>query len=275
MLSNRHRAWMRRSRDSSGKPGQAMRELPGVIGVTLGEKRIAGQRTGKRAMVVYVDRKRQVGADDLVPRTVTLRGPKGPQIVPTDIVELGGTPRLLSGVRAGDLIRCTDGDFGTSSLAFTKNGTGYVATCAHVVANVVTGVVFQSALQDPATLNLLQLGGVPYISSIRPSRTATEDFALVQTNNLTVDVRMTMGHPEVTASTVHMLADGAWFPYADFVFLRMLSGTVAGGHSGSLVCRGSGGGIVACGVLFGGAPPNYAYVFPIVPMFDRVFANLP
>ncbi len=307
MLSNRHRAWMKRTREEASREARAIRDLPGVVSVTIGEKRTGDQRTGKRALVVYVDRKRQVGGSSLIPPFVTIEGKRGPQRLPTDVVELGGTSRAL-GVRGGDLILCTDGEFGTGSLAFMKNGVGYVGTCAHVVQNVVTGAIFQSALQDPATLARFQLGGVPYHSSIRPSPPVTEDFAVVQTNNLAIDaycvlghdlpvsafghftddleatywyvsngVQMTLGHPEVTAAgvPVQMLVDGAWFPYADFVFLQMLTGSVVGGHSGSLVCRGDGDDIVACGILFGGAPPNFAYVFPLVPMFNRVFAELP
>jgi hypothetical protein len=67
-----------------------------------------------------------------------------------------------------------------------------------------------------------------------------------------------------------MMVDGIWYPYTGFWSLHVIHGAVTAGHSGSVVCRGEGSNIVACGILFAGAPPDYAYVFPLQPRLNEV-----
>lgn len=297
------RGWVAKVRRSAHDAAAQLMQRPGVLYVTVGEKRRGGTRTATPSLIAYVEKKRDVRRKERIPSRIAVDG----VTVATDIVELETYPRAL-GVRAGDLIFAADGDFGTASLAINHNGRGYVVTCAHVVANLASGLVFQSSVQEPSTLKKFALGKVPYVSPIRAATPTDEDIAFVETGNLRVDElgilfeplpirrignfseapdatywynsngnRITCAHqePVVANVPVRIDVDGASFLYKNFYALEVQSGIVAGGHSGAVVCRGDGADIVACGILFGAAPPNYAYVFPLNPTYTRNLGRLP
>jgi hypothetical protein len=58
---------------------QTLLKLPGVTGVALGHKTVGGQKTDVPAIVVYVERKRDVAATDRIPASF--------EGVPTDVVQ--------------------------------------------------------------------------------------------------------------------------------------------------------------------------------------------
>ena len=72
-----------------------------------------------------------------------------------------------------------------------------------------------------------------------------------------------------------MVIGGTTINYVNFWGSRFCRGTPEHGHSGSIVCRGSGQNVEACGILFGGGGPNYAFVFELEPIYDKVYATLP
>jgi hypothetical protein len=276
--------------------------------VTIGAKRIKGRRTPKRAFVVYVSKKGDVSRPDRIPSSAILnRGKLKGTRLPTDVVELPSVPQAF-GIRSGDIVFAGDGDFGTNCLGFVKDGAGYIVTNAHVIGDVRQRRVFGTPeIQEPATHKHFPLGAVEYISPFTPGATTNEDIAIVRAGNIAVDhlcilneqfpikrfgdfaqdvtaqywyntngARVTCRDPEPVpvGHSVPILVDGLWYPYTGFWALEVSAGVPAKGHSGSIVCRGSGTSIEACGILFGGAPPNYAYVLPLQPTLSRIADNL-
>jgi hypothetical protein len=298
-------------REEHRDAAEAIAARPNVVFVTLGEKRTKGHRTGRQALIAYVRQKLDVSKADQVPKRQTIRKAGSRRAsLPTDVVPLLGEPRLLSGVQAGDLILSGDQQrWGTSCLSFTKNGNGYVATNAHVLANMAAHTIpaANPGIQDPATHQLYSTGPVQYCSPFPLGQPTDEDFAVVSTGNLPVDYLAVQNLPDrITgfgrfadnlnapywydsnglvfpcanpephlAPPTPMVIDGATFLYQNFWSLTVTQGSPEHGHSGSIVCRGGGQNIEACGILFGGAGPNYAYVFELEPIFNKVLATLP
>lgn len=285
------------------KAARDLASLPNVSFVTAGIKYTAGQPTNELALIAYVTSKHDVPAASAIPPVVQLAS----QPIATDVVELRGPPQTLA-ARAGDIIWAGDNDMGTTGFTFIKANRGYVATNAHVVANVRQGLIFPPHVMRPAGHSTpLVLGGVRYLSRFAPGQNVTEDLAFVETAatdivhmglvgapagiarvdsflaNLGAEywyiangmqVRCQRPEPQV-GPPVPILADGVWFPYAGFWKLDVSAGMVAPGHSGAVICRGSGNSISACGILFGGVLPNAAYAFQLQPSFGRAYNALP
>ena len=281
--------------------------MPNVSLVTAGVKYTAGQPTNELALIAYVTEKRAMPAGEAIPPTIDVPLDQRPEPVATDVVELRGPPRTLA-ARAGDIIWAGDNDMGTTGFTFIKANRGYVATNAHVVANVRQGLIFPPHVMRPAGHAApLVLGAVRYLSRFAPGLNVTEDLAFVETGasdvvhmglvgeptgiaridsflaNLNAEywysangmrVRCHRPEPQV-GPPVPILADGMWFPYAGFWKLEVTAGMVAPGHSGAVICHGSGNDISACGILFGGVLPNVAYAFQLQPGFRRAYDRLP
>ncbi|MBB3975010.1 hypothetical protein GGQ64_000186 [Rhizobium azooxidifex] len=294
--------WLSRTASAVSDVAADICQLPNVSHVTLGRKCKGGVPTSQRALITYVYRKHAVGRAYEVPPSVRVQSRE----LATDVVELPSAPRLL-GVRGGDLIY-TSSEFGTGCIAFRKDGTGFIATNAHVVGDVRTRRLDASlAVQEPATAKNFPLGPVRYISQFPEGAITNEDLAVVEVPGLVVDdwfiygeaspisafsgfashldetywystrgARVTCVRPEPLPAnqSVPMLVDGHWYRYTGFWGLRAVRGAVTPGHSGAILCRGEGASIVACGILFGGAPPDYAYVFPLQPRLNNVIAAL-
>lgn len=294
--------WIKKVRKAVAGHAREISLLPNVSFVSLGLKRTKGAVTNQRALVVYVRRKHDLGATYRIPQLIRLDNGD----LPTDVVELPSEPRLL-GVRGGDLIY-TPSEFGTGSIAFSRGGKGFIVTNAHVVGNVAARTLdTQLAIQEPSTLRNFPLGSIRYISQFVGGKSTDEDLAVVEVPELAIDDWCLVGenspisafsgfephlsesywystrgsrvyciNPEPLASgqSVLMSVDGIRYPYTGFWSLRVVQGAVTPGHSGSLVCRGEGDSIVACGILFAGAPPDYAYVFPVQPRLNRVIGTL-
>lgn len=284
---------------------KAIADYPNVAGLTIGIKRVGGQPTGEIALMAYVTRKGDMSRADTIPKTIAIDRRAGlPRRLRTDVTELLGPPRALA-ARAGDVIWSGDGDLGTTCLTFVKNGRGYIATNAHVVSNVALGRFFEPNVMRPAGhASPLTLGRMAYLSRFRPGADTREDLAIIETTREMVvhlgivgepfpiaridsfdtdldatywysanGMRVTCHWPEPTLDGVPtpMLVDGIWYPYARFWMLQVGSGMVAPGHSGAVICRGSGNDISACGILFGGVLPNIAYAFQLQPTFRRAY----
>ena len=284
-----------------------MLSRPNVVYITVGDRRVEGRRTGELSLVAYVTRKGGATGEDLIPLAFDVQMPDGSTLtLPTDVVELPATPQAL-GMRAGHVIRAADGDIGMCGLTFSKDNRSYIATNAHVVANLRLGFPGEPAVQDPATMHFKQIGRRIYISD-PANLPMEEDLAIVEARFVEVDRHAVVGEsrpiagfsnfvgtsnsrfwytvngvkilcsdpqPTVADIPVPILVDGATFPYANFWRLQVDQGMVAPGHSGSLICTGTGRSIVACGMLFGGEPPSYVYAFPIDDVMRRIAAHLP
>jgi hypothetical protein len=83
------------------------------------------------------------------------------------------------------------------------------------------------------------------------------------------------GRPEPILRDVSIRFDGVQVWCRGFWQLSVQSGAAQKGHSGSLVCRTYQDRTVACGLLFAGFPDRLAFVYPMKPMFDRLFNSLP
>jgi len=290
---------------ASRQAARKLARLPNVVGISIGQKRTSGKPTGKLALIVHVSRKGDMPRADMIPGQISL--PKGADLE-TDVNELAGAPRALA-ARSGDFVWSGDNDRGTSCLTFIKNGLGYVTTNAHVVSNVARSRFYLPNVMRPdgGTTNLT-LGRLAYLSRFPTDGTAREDFAVIETERSAVEhlgmvgeaapiagissfgsdldspywynvngMRVTLESPEPSPNGVptEMLVDRIWYPYENFWWLRVTGGHVAPGHSGAVICRGSGSNIIACGILFGGAfdgpQPELAYAFQLQPTFRRAY----
>lgn len=292
---------------ASAKAAARLRRNDNVVSVTIGEKRTGGQQTGRLSLVFHVSRKGgTIATEDLIPPTVDLGNRNAGLALPTDVVELGGLPRTL-GARAGDTVWSADGDYGTTCLTFIKNGRGYVTTNAHVVANIEKGRFYLPNVMRPANGPAsLTLGVMAYMSPFSPGQYASEDLAILETTAVGVDhlgligethpiarvsgfevanspywydvngMRIGLAEPQPSPQGVPtpMLVDGIWYPYVNFWRLRVTKGQVEHGHSGAVICRGSGDHIQACGILFGGVLPAVAYAFELLPAFKRAYGRI-
>lgn len=296
-------------RELAARQAQEILARPNVLYVTVGDRRVGGRRTGELGLVAYVTRKGGVTGPEAIPASFNLRLPDGTDLeVRTDVVELPGIPQALN-MRAGHIIRAADRDLGICGYTFARGGRNYVATNAHVVAKLgQPGLPGEPQVQDPATLEFRQIGRTIYRSAVTAGTPMVEDLAVVEASMVLVDPYAVVGEaqpisaiadfastrgsrfwykvngakiwcsypePTVAGTSVPITVDGATFPYADFWKLQVDRGSVARGHSGSLICTGTGSNIIACGLLFGGIPPSYVYAFPMDDVVRRIDSIVP
>jgi hypothetical protein len=281
-------------------------ELASTLGVayaTIGEKRIAGIRARRRAIVVYVRKKEEVPAGRTIPSSYTVSlGGRSSKLL-TDVIELPDVPRAF-GLRSGHLLRARDGDHGVCGLTLTLNQRRYMLTNAHVVADIARQWVSgpPEAL-EPGSLRYLPVGPVRYVSPMPPKLAVNEDLAIVEVSELAIDAMgivdikypiarfgsfeeapagrywyvvngsvydCAFPEPLLQGSIVSVLVDGRAMPYTGFWKLQIMSGGSAPGQSGALICRGSGRKIEACGMVFGGVQPHFVYAFSMGAINARV-----
>lgn len=307
---NLNKAWLLSARRNGHDIAQQLSGHPNVAYITVGGKRKNGEWTGLPAFIAYVRSKGSVQRKHHIPDTVLLHSQNGKQqTIATDVVELPSDPQVF-GARGGDIMYAADGDFGTACLTFVKNNRGYVATCAHVVGNVIQRTIKGSpGIQEPSTGKIYQLLAAEYISQFPPGGPTSEDLAIIGTGTLPIDPMSILGEtspitgfapiqsniggkywystnnsrieciqPQPTPLNyqVSMKVDGAWYPYSNFWSFWVNSGMPAPGHSGSVLCfTNSNNQTFACGIVFGGAPPKYAYVFALQPALNSAIARLP
>ncbi|MGQ9558734.1 MAG: hypothetical protein ACUVTU_12385 [Desulfurispora sp.] len=149
---------------------QQLFSRPHVVGVGVGYKHTGGQRTGKEAIIVFVEKKvspRGLGRGQLVPRQ--LDG------VETDVIEIG-TVRLLDqrteksrparpGMSIGHY-RITAGTFG-AVVKDGRSGERLILSNNHILANATSGFDGRAMIGDP----ILQPG--PYDGGTAADRIAT------------------------------------------------------------------------------------------------------
>jgi len=293
---------------AAAEAAEAIASLENVCYVTVGEKHVAGAPSGAIALIAYVGRKGDTDPAQRIPSSVRVRFSNGRERdIPTDVVELVSPPRLL-GMRAGNVIVSADREQGMCGLTFEHQGQRYAATNAHVVSNMRTGILpGQPGVIDPGTQRPRSLGTTLYFSRVQPGGDTAEDLAMIHVTDVPVDplglvgeaapirafadfarmpaarfwynvngARILLESPQpVVNQRVRITVDRAVFFYNSFWALRIVSGLIAPGHSGSLVCAGNGNQIVACGMLFGGSLPTHAYVIPIHDVWNRIVAHLP
>jgi hypothetical protein len=79
MQRNRHMTSLEDVRRIKEAAEPHLLSLPGVQGVSVGYKQVGGKQTGTLAIIVYVEKKQDVPAQDAIPAEV--------QGIPTDVVE--------------------------------------------------------------------------------------------------------------------------------------------------------------------------------------------
>lgn len=275
----------------------------GVAYATIGEKRVAGTRVRRRALVVYVRKKKDVPTADRVPRAFRVSFGGRSSVLLTDVVELPDVPRAF-GLRSGHLLRARDGDHGVCGLTLVSNHRRYMLTNAHVVADMARQWVSgpPDAL-EPGSLRYLSVGPVRYVSPMPVNLAINEDLAIVEVSDLAIDAMRIVDikfpiarfgtfeeapaarywyivngsvydcafpEPLLQGMTVSILVDGRSVPYTGFWKLQIMSGGSAPGQSGALICRGSGRRIEACGMVFGGVQPHFIYAFSMDAIVARV-----
>lgn len=256
--------------------------------MTVGYKVRDGVRLPEKSLKLYVSSKNHVAAGQMIPQRLAAPMSGGDlATVPTDVIQLDGVPCAF-GLRSGHLIKAFNGDRGVCAISYLRNGAKFLLTNAHVVVDVARGGV--SGPVD--VLNRVdglyyRLGNVIHASRLDPSTVTTHDVALVGVHpDFQVDQFMVLDmendidriegintlathdywyrvngrrfdckFPERVVGTVLIDTDGVDVPYAEFWQLEMVNGSTARpGHSGALLCRMDGGDVVACGLVFGGAP---------------------
>ncbi|MDP2804192.1 MAG: hypothetical protein Q8O26_20155, partial [Phreatobacter sp.] len=289
----------------------AVREIYGIANVlyaSIGEKRVAGNRTGEPAIIAYVLNKGDTTGSRQVPRSMTIPNDEGAKslTLKTDVVELASAPRAF-GVRTGHIIQGFDGDIGVCGLVFNHNNKNYFLTNAHVVANVAWNANFgRVRLFDRVNQAFTDAGLPSYVSPLKPGQVAAADVAAIAIpDDLTADemhildfkmriarfgpISQTPGlnywysvngllhecsFPEFVEVEALADVDGTQVRYTKFWQLQMTSGAAAPGQSGALLCRTAGNTIEACGLIFGGIAPTHVWAFPIRPMLSLAQGGL-
>jgi hypothetical protein len=115
---------------------------PNIVGVGIGEKRVAGQNTGTLALMFYCVKKiskRQLRGDYLVPPALP-EVVGGPEAIPTDVVAIGhvvpeaGPFLRRTPIKPGFSIGHIDISAGTLGAIVKKNGQLFLLSNSHVLA---------------------------------------------------------------------------------------------------------------------------------------------
>ena len=289
------------ARQSAGNAAQIIRALPNVHFVTIGQKRVRGLRTREPALVVYVKKKQQVPADDLIPKTIRISGQRGNLDMKTDVVELKGALSAFN-VRAGNVLLASDQMYGICTLAFMKGSGSYLITNAHVAYNIPAGgTPCELSVMEPVTNRLILVGSPVWMSGLSPNQVAQSDAAVIRTDGSLIDPYQITGFDQRISGTSHFVpgnttywfmwngvefncsypepathptvvdVEGVAIEYADFWTLQMTKGASAPGMSGALICRTDPGDkVVGCGIAFGGSAPDILLAYS----FDNVFQDI-
>lgn len=284
----------------------AVRKVHGfanVLYATIGEKRVAHQRTGEPAIIAYVLEKGNFTRGERVPKSFRVPMPEGAKsrIVVTDVVEVPSQPTAF-GVRSGHILQGFDGDIGVCGLVFSHGGRPYMLTNAHVVSRVSWDPSFgRVRVFNRVNQSFVDAGLPGYISPLRPGQIAAADVsAIAIRQDLEADEMRVLdfdapiaglravdetpslrywysvnglihecAFPEWVEIEVPTHVDGTQVLYTRFWQLQMINGTAMPGQSGALLCRTIGNRFEACGLIFGGIQPSYIWAFPIGNMLDR------
>lgn len=271
---------MRRSRYGVADIRRAVRRhrerllaLPNVEYVTVGWKERAGERLRALAARVYVRRKKDVPSSARVPERLR----DGLRLVQTDVVETG-EPLTALVLRGGDAIEGRSA--GTVGLAFRdREDREWFLTCAHVVGGLdadATGdpvwgedgeVVGEVQRTLPVQRNRVNRFDIALVGAMVP----VDPFTVGDATRQVVDhgqlragskvefhyttrgerVRCSLPEPVETPIAVRFGKEAEAL-FRGCLQLRVVSGKPTPGHSGALLVRERGDGLLACGIVFAG-----------------------
>lgn len=261
------------------------------IGVS--KKYRGGEKLAATCVTFYVMKKRAQHARHMVPPWLDLAYKDGshPRQIATDVCEILEQPVALS-IRGGNAIFGSDSEPGTVGLVFRQGNRDFLVTNAHVVTD-------PGVLPGPVTVRLphstVEIEGIVRRMDDLSAAEIRSDAALVEVAPNAVapgQFRGTdlilAGYDEianndprrfffVSKEFVHEARWVAWVPggapitvdghdkiYADFHKLKVIVGQASPGNSGAVVFCVSRAGLLAVGLLFGGALAiNEIWVFPI------------
>lgn len=259
----------------------------------VSKKYRGGEKLAATCVTFYVMRKGARHARHLVPPFLDLAYKEGSHArrIATDVCEILEQPVALS-IRGGNAIFGADGEPGTVGLVFRQGDRDFLVTNAHVVTDPgvlpgpVTVRVPHSAVEIAGIVRRMDDLGAAEIRSdaalvevalnaVAPGRFRGTDLILVGYGEIANNDPRRFFF--VSKEFVHEARWAAWVPggaqitvdghdkiYASFHKLSVIVGQASPGNSGAVVFCLSKSGLVAVGLLFGGALAiNEIWVFPI------------
>jgi hypothetical protein len=275
----------------------------GVDHIGIGHKRTRGIVHPVISIIFYVTSKKPDHEGKALPRYLYTKNAAGQRLrVPTDVIEIGGRPKLFN-LRAARKVKGFFNDVGVSALTFASTKGNFVVTNAHVVASVSNGGQSgQVDVFDAPGITITGLGAVRLASPILEQASVTADVALVQlTQSEPIDswsidtLQMKVKYVEdfkagdsrthyfiyqgqrcecanpvfiPSEANARVELDGQFFHYGDFWKLTMQKGESIEGQSGSLIFRPETDGLVAVGIGFGGVDPGEIWAFSAKQMWN-------
>ena len=275
----------------------------GVDHIGIGHKRIRGIVHPVISIIFYVTSKKADHEAKELPRHLYTKSAAGKRLrIPTDVVEIGGKPKLFN-LRAARKVKGFFNDVGVSALTFASTKGNFIVTNAHVVASVSNGGQSGEVdVFDPSGTTVTGLGVVRLAAPILGQASVTADVALVElTRSEAIDswsvdtLEMKVKYVEdfkVGDSRTHYFVyqgqrcecvnpvfipseanarvelDGQFFHYGEFWKLTMQKGVSIEGQSGSLIFRPEVDGLVAVGIGFGGVDPAEIWAFSAKQMWN-------
>jgi hypothetical protein len=252
--------------------------LQNVKYVTIGWKKVGGERTSRAAVKVYVYSKvEDVAPAHRIPCRLRARDANGRKLrfyIPTDVSEEPGHSTLLQDLQGGDRVL----HIGAGTIAFsyhTNNNKRFFLTNAHVVSRVngassVAPVIYLNAdgmqhtvgrvekfspLLGNGVLNTMDAASVAVGEGVHGVEWKVRDLDgdirgrqrlrggdLGQYSYLSGGERVNAENPEFVGQSLALLFDGTVIQYGQFFVLDVVAGPrPRSGHSGALlVRRGSG-----------------------------------
>lgn len=251
-----------------------------------------GQKLSYTCITFYVMKKGHQSAKNLVPPFLDLQyQSRYHRKIATDVCEIGEEPVGLS-IRGGNAIFGSDNEQGTVGLVFRQGDSDFLITNAHVVTDPgelpgpvtvrlpnsdvrVGGIVRKmDDLSAPKILSDAALVEMP-LNSVEPGKFRGTDLILagyseIENNDprkfffVSMDFVYEARWAAWVAGSAPITVDGKAMTYAGFHKFRITVGQAAHGNSGSVVFCLSNTGLVAVGLLFGGALAiNEVWVFSI------------
>jgi hypothetical protein len=248
------------------------------------------------SVIFYVMDKRPPEESQRLPRFFYTRNRLGRRVrIPTDVVEIGGKPKLFN-LQAARKVKSFFNDVGVSAFTFASKKGNFVVTNAHVVVSISNGGQSGEVdVFDQSGAVVTGSGFVKFASPLLGQDPVTADAAVVQLtaaeaiDNWSVDTLQmkvkyvedfNAGDPRThyfvyqgqlcecanpvfipSEANARVEIDGQFFHYGEFWKLTMQKGESIEGQSGSLIFRPETDGLVAVGICFGGIDPGEIWAF--------------
>lgn len=258
--------------------------LPNVKFLTIGKKTIKGQKTKDVVLRFYVEEKKDVSQNYMIPKKIQIKGNKSSSednYIYTDVIETGGGIKALSLIGGNVIEGLTKGTVGL--VYTTQLGHTFFLTNTHVVSglnafsfgdevtidtpngSLIAGKVSRMLPIKSGSSNVNRYDGalikpaIPVeklaIESISPPiinygniRSGTETTYLYVSENQ--QIFCSDPEPVETPLEIEYQNRTAWFN--ECVLFKVTQGASLPGHSGSLLLRKTFDGYLVCGLVFAG-----------------------